>query len=132
MDATSNFSLRFAQASESKARMADRGLTRQTLETIATALSLISQALGFSIFGALIIANRHQADLNGFAGGSLVAVVGGISAILVGSVFLIAAHLYWRFCVRRSAPLAVSRKTARLTFPRSEPVTAIASLACGA
>jgi hypothetical protein len=53
MDATSNFSLRLAQASESKVRMADRLLTRQTSEKIAIALSLISQALGFSIFGTL-------------------------------------------------------------------------------
>jgi len=61
--------------------MADRLLTRQTLQRIATGLSLISQAFGFSIFGALIIANRHQADLNRFVGGSFVAMVGGINAI---------------------------------------------------
>ena len=66
MDAISNFSLGFAQASELKARMADRLLTRQTLDKIATGLSLISQAFGFSIFGTLIIANRHQANLNDF------------------------------------------------------------------
>jgi len=36
----------------------------------------------------LIIINRHQADLNGLAGGSAVAIVGGISALLVGTVFL--------------------------------------------
>jgi hypothetical protein len=64
MDATSNYSLTFAQASESKARMADRLLKRQSLERIATGLSLISQAFGFSIFGTLLIANQHQADLN--------------------------------------------------------------------
>jgi hypothetical protein len=109
--------------------MADRLLKRQSLERIATGLSLISQALGFSIFGMLIIANPNQADLNDFAGGGFVAVVGGISAILVGIAFLIAACLYWRFCIRRSAALAVSRKTARLTFPKPESVTAIASLA---
>jgi hypothetical protein len=109
--------------------MPDRLVTRQTPERIAIALSLISQALGFSIFGTLIIANRHEADPNGFAGGSFVAVVGGISAILAGAAFLIAAGFYWRFCARRSARLAVSRKTARLTFARPESVTAIASLA---
>jgi hypothetical protein len=128
MDATSNFGLRFAQASESKVRMADRLLTRQTLERTATGLSLISQAFGFSIFGTLVIANRHQADLTDFAGSSFVAVVGGLSAILVGTAFLIAACLYSRFCARRSAALAVNRKTARLTFARPESVTAIASL----
>lgn len=129
MDATSNFSLRFAEASESKAWIADRLLARQTLERTATGLSLISQALGFSIFGTLIIAHRHQAELNDFAGGSFVAVIGGISAILVGAAFLIAAGFYWRFCARRSARLALSRKTARLTFARPESVAAIASLA---
>jgi hypothetical protein len=129
MDATSNFSLRLAQASESKARMVDRLLMRQIPEKIATRLGLISQGLGFSIFGTLIIANRHQADLNDFAGGSFVAIVGGIGAVVVGSAFLIAACLYWRFCTRRSAVLAFNRSTNRLTFPRPESVTAIASLA---
>jgi hypothetical protein len=109
--------------------MADWLLKRQSLERIATGLSLISQAFGFSIFGKLIIANRHQADLTDFAGCSFVAIVGGLSAILVGTAFLIAACLYWRFCARRSAALAVRRKTARLTFPKPESVTAIASLA---
>jgi hypothetical protein len=67
--------------------------------------------------------------LNGFAGGGFVAVVGGSSAILVGAAFLIAACLYWRFCARRSAGLAVSCKIARLTFPEPESVTAIAAVA---
>jgi uncharacterized membrane protein YidH (DUF202 family) len=127
MDATSNFSLRIPQASESNVRMADWLLARQTLKWIATGLSLISQAFGFSIFGTLIIANRQQADLNDFPAGSFVAMVGGVSAILVGTAFLIAACLYWRFCARRPARLAVSRKTVRLTFPKPELVTAIAS-----
>jgi hypothetical protein len=51
MDATSNFSLRFDQGSESNVRMADWLLARQTLKRIATGLSLTSQAFGFSIFG---------------------------------------------------------------------------------
>jgi hypothetical protein len=42
MDATSNFSLSFAQASESKARMPERLLKRQALERFATGLNLIS------------------------------------------------------------------------------------------
>ena len=129
MDATSNFSLRLPQASESKVRMADRLFTRQTLVKIATGLSLISQAFGFSIFGTVIIANQHQTDLNGFAAGSFVAMSGGVSAILVGTAFLIAACLYWRFWARRSAALAVSRKTVRLTFPKPNPLTAVAALA---
>jgi len=111
MDATFNFSFGFAQASESKARVPARLLTRQTLERIVVGLSLIAQASGFSIFGTLIIVNRHQADLNDLAGGNFIAIVGGISALLVGTAFLIAACLYWRSCARRSAALAVSRKT---------------------
>jgi hypothetical protein len=61
MDAIFNFGLRFAQASESKVRMTDRLLMRETVERIATGMRLISQAIGFSIFGTLVIANRHQA-----------------------------------------------------------------------
>jgi hypothetical protein len=104
MDASTNFSLRFAQALESKTQRSERLFYRQALQRIATGLSLISQGLAFSIFGTLLIANRHQADLNDFAGGSSVAIVGGIGAVLVGSAFLIAACLCWRFCTRRSAP----------------------------
>jgi hypothetical protein len=63
MDATSNFSLGFAQASGSKAGLPERLLSRQALERIVIGLSLISQCLAFSSFGMLIIANR-QADLN--------------------------------------------------------------------
>ena len=43
--------------------MPEQLLKRQTLERIATGLSLIRRAFGFSIFGTLIIANWHQADL---------------------------------------------------------------------
>jgi hypothetical protein len=43
--------------------MPEQLLKRQTLERIATGPSLISRAFGFSIFGTLIIANWHQADL---------------------------------------------------------------------
>ena len=83
MDAIFNFGLRFAQASESKVRMTDRLLMRETVERIATGMRLISQAIGFSIFGTLVIANRHQTDLTDFAGGSFVAVVGSLSAIYI-------------------------------------------------
>jgi hypothetical protein len=38
-------------------------------------MSLLGEAIGFSIFGILIIMNRHQADLNGLADGSSVATV---------------------------------------------------------
>ena len=49
-------------------------------------MSLVSEAIGFSILGILIIMNRHQAELNGLAGGSAVGMIGGISAILVATV----------------------------------------------
>ena len=42
--------------------MPEQLLKRQTLERIATGLSLIRRAFGFSIFGTLIIANWHQVD----------------------------------------------------------------------
>jgi len=109
--------------------MPERLLRRQALERTVTGLSLISQGLAFSIFGMLIIANRHQADLNDFANGSFVAMLGGISALLMGTAFIIAAFLYWRLRARRSAGLTFSSKTARLTFARPESATAIASLA---
>jgi hypothetical protein len=81
-------------------------------------MSLVSEAIGFSALGILIIVNRHQADLNGLSGGSSVAMVGGISAVLVGTVFLFAAYLHWRFCARRPAALPVRRQSARFTFAR--------------
>ena len=129
MDATSNFSLRFAQALGLKARLPERLLKRAALERIATGLSLISQAVGFSIIGILILATRHQAELNDSVGGGSAAIVGGTSALFVGTAFLIAAVLYWRFCANRSAGLAFSRKTVRLTFASPESATALASLA---
>jgi hypothetical protein len=91
MDATANFSLRFARVSDSKAETTDRLLSRQTLQRISTGMSLVSLALGFWVFAILIIVNRHQAELNGLAGGSAVAMIGGLSALLVGTVFLVAA-----------------------------------------
>ena len=57
-------------------------------------MSLVSLSLGFSIFGILIILNRHRADLNGLSGDSFAATVGGITAILVGLAFLVAACLH--------------------------------------
>jgi hypothetical protein len=34
------------------------------------------------------------AELNGLAGGSAIAMIGGISAVLVGTVFLVATYLH--------------------------------------
>jgi hypothetical protein len=111
MNATSSFSLRLAPVSESKNETLDRLLNRLTLQKIGSAASLISQAIGFFVLGMLIIVNRQQSDLNGFSGGSLVAIAGGIGAILVSTVFFIAACLYCRFCARSSAVFSASRQT---------------------
>jgi hypothetical protein len=104
MDATANFSLRFARVSDSKVETPDSFLSRQVLQRFAIRLSLVSHAIGFSILGILIIVNRHQAELNGLAGGGAVAMIGGISAILVSTVFLLATYLHWR---HRKIPSAV-------------------------
>src|SRR5215468_8939768 len=82
MDATANFSLRFARASDSKAKTTDWLLSRQALQRISTGMSLVSLALGFWVFAMLIIINRHQAELNSLSGGSSFAMVGGIGAFL--------------------------------------------------
>jgi hypothetical protein len=95
MDATYNFSLGFSQRIQSKAETPDRLLKRQTLQKISTGMSLISLSVGFSIIGMLIIVHRHQADLDGLYGSSVV-TVGGIGAILVGTAFLVAACHHWR------------------------------------
>src|SRR6516165_7355992 len=121
MDATANFSLRFARASESKVGTTDCLLSRQVLQRIATRMSLIDEAIGFSILGILMIVNRHQADLNGFAGGSPVAIIGGINPILVGTVFLAATYLHWRFCAKHPAALPVRCRPVRFTFAWPEP-----------
>src|SRR6516162_6210689 len=126
MNATANFSLRFARASDSKAETTDRLLSRRTLQRIATRMSLVSLALGFWVFAMLIIINRHQAELNGLSGGSSFAMVGAIGAFLVGTVFLGDACFHWRFCASHPATLPVSRQSVRFTFARPEPVTAMA------
>ena len=126
MDATANFSLRFAGPSESKIETTDWALSRQVLQRIATRMSLLGEAIGFSILGILILMNRHQAELNGLSGGNFVAMVGGILASLVGAAFLVAGCLYWRFCVRHPAALPVRRQSFRFTFARPNPVTAMA------
>ena len=93
-------------------------------------MSLLGEAIGFSILGILIIVNWHQADLNGLAGGSAaVAIIGGISAIFVGTVLLVSAYLHGRFCARHPAALPVRRQSVRFTFAGPVPITAITLLA---
>ena len=126
MDATATFSLRFARASDHEVEKTDWVLSRQTLQRISTGMSLISLSLGFWVFAMLIFINRHQAELNGLSGGSSVAIVGGIGASLVGTVFLVAACVHWRFCAMHPAVLPVRRQSFRFTFSRSIPETASA------
>jgi hypothetical protein len=71
--------------------------SRETLQRISTGLSLISLALRVWVFGMLIFINRYQAELNGLSGGSSVAMVGIISALLAAAIFLVSACLHWRF-----------------------------------
>src|SRR6516164_4054661 len=131
MDATANFSLRFARPSESRVETTDWALSRQVLQRIATRMSLLGEAIGFSILGILILMNRHQAELNGLSGGSSFAMVGGVGAFLVGTVFLGAACFHWRFCASHPATLPVRRQSVRFTFVGSERAIALAQLACG-
>ena len=126
MDATYNFSLSSARASESKVETPDRLLSRQTLQRIATRISLISEAIGFLAVGILILMNRHQVDLNGLSSGGSFAMVGGVGAFLVGTVFLGAACFHWRFSASHPATLPVRRQSVHFTFARPNPVTATA------
>ncbi len=116
MNTTANFSIWFGQTSELKVDTPDRS---QTLQRRATRISLISEALGFTILGTLI--RRLQADLDCLSGGSAVAMIGGGSAIPAGTAFLLAACLHWKFYSKLSAALPVRHQLARLTFSRCEP-----------
>jgi hypothetical protein len=118
MDTTANFSIVFGQTSKLKADTSNR---LQTLQRIATRMSLISEALGFTILGTLIIMKRLQADLNCLSGSNAIAMVGGVNAISASTAFLLAACLHWKFYARLSAAVPVRHQLARLTFSRCEP-----------
>jgi hypothetical protein len=107
MDATCNFDLGFAQERAAKSETPNRLPNQQALQMISTGVSLISLSLGFSIFGILIIVNQHQADLNDLSGNGFLATIGGVGAILVGTAFLVAACLHWRFCLRSNTELTM-------------------------
>ncbi len=89
-------------------------------------MSLVSLSLGFSVFGILIILNRHRADLNGLSGDSFAATAGGISAILVGIAFLVAVGLHLSACARHSAAPPVGHQS-RLIFSRPKSAMLIAA-----
>ena len=61
--------------------------TQRRLQKISTVISLVGLALGFSVLGLLIIAQKHD-------GGA--SITGGSLGILVGLAFLIAACLHWK------------------------------------
>ena len=125
MGATYNFHPRFAEGSGSKAETPDQLLNRQPRQKIWTGMSLVSLSLGFSVFGILIILNRHRADLNGLSGDSFAATVGGITAILVGVAFLVALVCI-RACDKHSATPSVGYQSARLIFSRPKSAMLIA------
>ena len=107
MDATANLSLRFAPSIRIEGRKHRLGT-----QPASASEGRDSNEPGQRSYGPLglwdtDIVNRHQGDLNGLAGGSSVAMIGGISAVLVASVFLVAACLHWRFCVRHPVELPV-------------------------
>jgi hypothetical protein len=95
MDVPFNSSLGFAEGTEPKTETCERLFHRQPLRKIWTMMSLVSLSVGFSVFGFLIIANRHRADLNGPTGESFVAAIGGIGGLTIGICFLVAACLHW-------------------------------------
>jgi hypothetical protein len=108
MNTIANFSIWFGQASELKVDTPDRS---QPLQRMATRISLISGALGFTILGTLIIMNRLQADLDCLSGGSAI-------AIPAGTAFLLGACLHWKFRARLPAALPAGHRLARFTFSR--------------
>src|SRR5580698_9429340 len=96
MDVPSKSTLGFAQDARPKTETSGRLLQRQALRRIWTTISLMNLSLGFSIFGILIVVNRHRADLNGPTGGSFAAAIGGVGGLIIGIGFLVAACLHWR------------------------------------
>ena len=121
MDATYNLRLGFTQGTELTADNPAglrKGHPGQALQKISTGMSLISLSLGFSIFGMLMIMNRHQADLDGLAGEGSVATAGGIGAILVGMAFLVAACLHRNFWRRSPGPRDAEESVSKTYIPR--------------
>jgi hypothetical protein len=97
MDSSTNS--HFAQELEIKAEKPGQ----EALQRIATGISLFGLAAGFSILGALIAIKHGQADLDGISGSSSITLVGGITAISVGTLFLVIACLYLWVSVKCSS-----------------------------
>ena len=105
MNTTTNLSICFGQASELKVDTPDRS---RTFQRRATRISLIM--------------NRLQADLDCLSSGSVIEMIGGVSAIPADTAFLLAVCLHWNFCARLSAALPTRHRLAHFTCSRCKPV----------
>jgi hypothetical protein len=63
------------------------------LQRALTSVSLVTQAFGFAMLGSLMA-------LRG--GSDSAAKIGGLLSVLTGTMFLIAAVVYWRTCYRQT------------------------------
>ena len=63
------------------------------LQRVLTSVSLVTQAFGFAMLGSLM-ALRGGSDSG--------ARIGGLLAVLTGTVFIVAAIAYWRTCHRQT------------------------------
>jgi hypothetical protein len=63
------------------------------LQRALTSVSLVTQAFGFAVLGCLM-ALRGEPDSG--------ARIGGLLAVLIGTMFLVAAIAYWRTCHRQT------------------------------
>jgi hypothetical protein len=63
------------------------------LQRVLTSVSLVTQAFGFAMLGSLM-ALRGGSDSG--------ARIGGLLAVLIGTMFLVAATAYWRTCHRQT------------------------------
>jgi hypothetical protein len=66
----------------------------RNLKRIATGVSLMMLALGFSLLGILSFVNRLQGDV-GSALERCCGVAGSAASVLAGAIFLVAAGMYW-------------------------------------
>jgi len=63
------------------------------LQRVLTSVSLVTQAFGFAMLGYLMALHR---------GSDSEARIGGLLSVLTGTVFLMAAIMYWRTCHRQT------------------------------
>jgi choline-glycine betaine transporter len=66
------------------------------LNKILTSGSLIIQALGFAALGFLSFThNYHAAEIANNSSDHVLSLIGSLSSVLVGAIFLVAVCLYW-------------------------------------